>query len=485
MAASDANRLTPPAFRPLSDRRALLENLFAHGPIGLQICDAEGRSVLVNRAYLDLFGAAPPVGYDVLGDEAAAPAVRDALRRALAGETIAIPPLWYDAHAVARTPGALGRRVATQSTFLPLADRTGTIAHVALIFEDMTAELVQREQLEEERDLLAAVVDQVGDGIAMADAGGTLRLVNRAAREAGLRPGMALETLAPASPLADALSGEAVKDVFHYTAPDGTVKALAAVAVPLLRPDGTKRGVAVTLRDETERERREREADAAAHFRERFIGILGHDLRLPLTAVGASAAVIQRMPEAAPSVKAVAARIGSSTDRMGRMIGDVLDLTQARLGAGIPVSRKPCDLHEVARAAVEEALAASPDRQIVLQKSGDTRGSFDPDRIAQLMGNLLQNAIAYGSADEPIEVSVRGLDGHAEIEVSNGGAPIPEDSVKTLFDPFRRGDSVATRAHRGLGLGLFIVQQIARAHGGDADCLSQPARTAFTATFQR
>jgi len=463
----------------------LLENLFAHTPIGLQICDAQGRSVRVNRAYVELFGAAPPPAYNLLADDSADPKVRDALRRALSGAPVTIAPSWYDAHEIARSPAAVGRRVATQSTVLPLADASGNVSHVALIFEDMTAELVLREQLEEERDLLAAVVDQVGDGIAMADARGTLRLVNRVAREAGLRPGMDLESLAPASPLADALSGEAVKDVLHYTGPDGTVQALAAVAVPLLRPDGTKRGVAITLRDETERERREAEAEAAAHFRERFIGILGHDLRLPLTAVGASAAVLQRMPEASAAVKAVAARIAVSTDRMGRMIGDVLDFTQARLGAGIPVFRRPCDLHEVARMAVEEVLAASPDRSIILTRAGETSGSFDTDRVAQLLGNLLQNAVAYGPAGEPIEVAVRGFDGQVEIEVANGGTAIPEDSLQTLFDPFRRGDSPATSAHKGLGLGLFIVQQIARAHGGDAKCSSQPGRTTFSATLQR
>jgi signal transduction histidine kinase len=477
--------LSSATFSPLSNRPALLEKLFAHAPIGLQICDARGRSVLVNRAYVELFGAAPAAGYDVLADESAEPTVREALRRALAGETVAIPPVWYDAHKVARTPAAVGRRVATQSTFVPLADESSAVTHVALIFEDMTAELVQREQLEEERELLSALVDQVGDGIAMADARGTLRLVNRAARDAGLRPGMELGTLAPASPLAEALPGESVKEVVHHTAPDGTVQALAAVAVPLLRPDGTQRGVAITLRDETERERREREAEAAAHFRERFIGILGHDLRLPLTAVGASAAVILRMPDASPAVKGVAARIALSTERMGRMIGDVLDFTQARLGAGIPVTRKPCDLHEVARAAAEEAQAASADRQIAVQREGETSGSFDPDRIAQLLGNLLQNAIAYGPAEEPIEVVVRGFDGHVEIEVANGGAPIAEECLKTLFDPFRRGDVGTNSAHKGLGLGLFIVQQIARAHGGDARCMSQPGRTAFAATFQR
>jgi signal transduction histidine kinase len=331
------------------------------------------------------------------------------------------------------------------------------------------------------------VVDQVADGIVMADAAGTLRLVNRAAREVGVRPGMTIDALlgeAKDSPLGQALRGQPAKDVLHRLGPEGKTRALSAVATPLLRADGRRRGVVVTLRDETERELREEEVRKTAVFRERFIGILGHDLRSPLTAVVASASLIQRQRDASPVVKASAARISSSADRMARMIADLLDFTQARLGGGLAVQRRPCDLVEVARAAVDEILAANPDRQIRLVQEGETRGQFDADRAAQLLSNLLQNAVAYGPAAEPIDVEARGLPDRVEIAVTNGGAPIPAGICPSLFDPFRRG-AAAAKGGKGLGLGLFIVQQIARAHGGDARVDSGPRRTTFRAWFQR
>src|SRR5206468_2831463 len=132
--------------------------------------------------------------------------------RAFAGETIALPPVWYDPRELTQVQVSEGRRSAVQATFMPLLDAQGAVSHVAIVFKDMTAELVQREQLEEERELLAALVDQVGEGIVLADEHGTLRLANRAARELGVRPGMTLAGLTGGSPLTQALRGEAVKD---------------------------------------------------------------------------------------------------------------------------------------------------------------------------------------------------------------------------------------------------------------------------------
>ena len=182
-------------------------------------------------------------------------------------------------------------------------------------------------------------------------------------------------------------------------------------------------------------------------------------------------------------VLASAARISSSAERMGRMISDLLDFTQARLGGGMALERKPADLRPVVQAAVDEALAANPGREVLLAVDGDTRGEFDPDRIAQLLSNLLGNALAYGPADEAVRVSVRGREQGVEIAVENGGAEIPEGDRESLFDPFRRGRT--GQKTRGLGLGLFIVQQIARAHGGDVRVESSPGRTVFTVTLGR
>ncbi|HZR07094.1 MAG TPA: ATP-binding protein [Myxococcales bacterium] len=482
----------------IDDPVALLESLFAFAPVGLQIFEASGRSILVNQAFLDLFGSEPPPGYNVLHDEIAAErGILDLIRRAFAGETIHTPPIWYDPRELSHVEVDVGNRVAMSASFVPLRNRTGAVGHVAVVFEDLTSELAQREQLEEERELLAAIVDQVGEGIVMADDQGTLRLANRVAQELGVQVGTPLERWArsrlfdiegsplPSSrrPLLRALQGETVEAVVRQPLPDGSVRALNAVALPLRRPDGSLRGAVATFRDETDRVQREAAEKQAAHFRERFIGILGHDLRSPLTAILANAALVLRQSDVPDVAVAAAARIKSSAERMSRMISEVLDFTQARLGGGIPLHRRATDLGEIARAVTGEVSASNPDRAIDLGLEGDLSGSFDPDRAAQLLSNLLENAVAYAPANDRIRVGIVGREEAVEIVVDSAGAPIPEEERAALFDPFRRG--ARSSDSKGLGLGLYIVQQIARAHGGDVVLECGDGRVVIRAVLQR
>ncbi|MCA1825912.1 MAG: ATP-binding protein [Myxococcales bacterium] len=482
------------ALAQLPDPVSLLESLFARAPVALQIYDATGRSLLVNQAFLDLFGSQPPPEYNVLEDEIAAKnGVLALIQRAFGGETVTIPPVWYDPRELTQVRIEKGNRVAMSATFFPLFDRGGKVSHVAIVFKDLTAEMVQREEAEQERELLSAIVDQVSEGITMADEEGTLRIVNPAARELGARAGTPMakwaETSQPGAPvrefpLAKALRGEMAQSIVNRRGPDGLVRSLNVVAVPLRRADGSLRGAVATFRDETERVRQEKETEQSAHFRERFIGILGHDLRTPLTAILASAKLVMRLRDLPDPALAAAARISSSAERMGRMIADLLDFTEARLGGGLTVKRKPGDLRDSVRACVDEVSAANPGRTIDVEVEGDTTGAFDSDRVAQLLSNLLTNAIAYGPPDEPVGVAARGLERTVEISVRNGGAAIPDAEREELFDPFRRGSKASGHA-RGLGLGLFIVQQIAQAHGGDVAVESAPGRTVFTAILQR
>ena len=478
---------------------AILESLFALAPVGLQIYEVSGRSILVNQAFIELFGSEPPAGYNVLEDEIAEKnGVLDFIHRAFKGETVTMPTVWYDPRELTQVKVEKGNRVAMQATFLPLFDRAGQVSHVALVFKDLTREMLQRDQLEEERELLAALVDQVGEGIIMSDTAGVLRLVNRAAREMGVRPGTPLEKwrdiyglraadgrlFAPEeTPLGRALRGEPNAALVQHRLPDESVHLLNSVAVPLRRPDGSLRGAVVTFRDETERQRHEEEAKQTAHFRERFIGILGHDLRSPLTAILASAALLLRQRDLPATAVAAAKRVAGSAERMGRMISDLLDFTQARLGGGIALLRKPADLGEVAQAVVDEVGAAHAGRSVTLDIQGDASGEFDPDRTAQLLSNLLTNALAFSPPDLPVQVELRGREKAVEIAVSNAGPVIPPEEREVLFDPFRRGRAAGT--HRGLGLGLFIVEQIARAHGGEVRVESAGGRTTFRALLQR
>ncbi len=225
---------------------------------------------------------------------------------------------------------------------------------------------------------------------------------------------------------------------------------------------------------------------SAAEFRERFIGILGHDLRQPLgtLSIGTSVLMTHDLPEGdAKTVR----RLFAATQRMSRMIADLLDLTRTRLGGGIPVDRRPMDLNDACREVVEEVQMANPERVIELRAAADGRGAWDRDRLQQVCTNLIGNAIQYGDASAPIIVRVSGDEHDVTLVVENAGAAIPPAVQATLFDPFRRGtnEASAARGQGGLGLGLFIVQQIAQQHDGSITVESDEVRTAFSVRMPR
>ena len=236
-------------------------------------------------------------------------------------------------------------------------------------------------------------------------------------------------------------------------------------------------------RDIARREVLEAALRESATFREQFVGILGHDLQNPLNAVSMAADLLVRRGGLPDDQSATVARIVSSAARMRRMVDQLLDLTRARLAGGIPVEPRPgTDLADVAGSVVEELRIAHPEAQLTLEVSGHVSGEWDADRIAQMVSNLVANAIQHG-AGSPIDVQVRNGGGSATVEVHNGGSPIPPGVLPTIFDPFRRAQGAAARAH-GLGLGLFITREIVLAHGGTIDAVSSdPSGTTFRVTL--
>ncbi|WP_243337136.1 sensor histidine kinase [Anaeromyxobacter soli] len=219
-------------------------------------------------------------------------------------------------------------------------------------------------------------------------------------------------------------------------------------------------------------------------IRERFIGVLGHDLRSPLSAILMSADHMLRSGRLAPGLDRAAGRIARNAERMSRMVRDLLDLSRGRLGDGIPVDTTTrVDLGEVCHAAVEDAILTNPDREIILNASGDLWGQWDRDRAFQAVGNLLANALNYGEG--PVVVTAACASEGAVVQVTNHGEPITEDRLLRLFDPFQRGEAGAGN-REGLGLGLYIVSEIMRAHGGTvAVSSSREAGTTFTLTWPR
>ncbi|RZL61463.1 MAG: GAF domain-containing sensor histidine kinase [Variovorax sp.] len=218
---------------------------------------------------------------------------------------------------------------------------------------------------------------------------------------------------------------------------------------------------------------------AAAELREQFIAVLGHDLRNPLAAVGAAAELLRRRPEA--EVARIGERVRTSTRRMSRLIDDVLDFARGRLGSGIGVAIRETDrLSASLGDVVAELREAHPDRDIQtdLQLAGTLR--CDPDRIQQLVSNLLANALTYGDAKAPVVLEARVVADMLSLSVINSGDPISPGDLARIFEPYWRPAS--SQPGGGLGLGLHICSQIAKAHGGALTCSSSAdAGTRFTA----
>ncbi|EPX55655.1 histidine protein kinase AsgD [Cystobacter fuscus DSM 2262] len=159
-------------------------------------------------------------------------------------------------------------------------------------------------------------------------------------------------------------------------------------------------------------------------------------------------------------------RLHSSTERAVRMVRDLLDFTQARLGGRLKIEREPVNVHEVVRAAVEELQATHPERELRLETRGDGQGEWDGDRLAQLVGNLVGNALKYSPANSVVTVRNQGGPEDVRLEVHNLGEPISAEALPRLFQPLQRAVGGPDKTSRSVGLGLYIVDQIVRAHAG-------------------
>jgi phosphoserine phosphatase RsbU/P len=214
-----------------------------------------------------------------------------------------------------------------------------------------------------------------------------------------------------------------------------------------------------------EAHRLQAEAKDSALFAQQMIGIVSHDLRNPLSAIHMGALLLTKIGTS-PRQQTVVDRIARSTDRANRMISDLLDFTRARLGQGLAVVRRPLRAGDLVADCVDELKMAFPDRQLLLDgPGGDGTCEADRDRLTQLIGNLVANAMAYGDPARPVTVRWEVLDGSLAVSVHNFGTPIPPDLLATIFQPMTRGEDV-NASGRSVGLGLYIVSEIAKAHGG-------------------
>ncbi len=346
-----------------------------------------------------------------------------------------------------------------------------------------------RREAEEARRYLAAIVASSEDPIISKDLTGRILSWNAAAeRLFGYRAhevvGRSIELLMPPDRTEDfrgvierIARGERVE---HYETrrrrKDGSLVEVALTVSPVRDETGRIVAASKIARDLTAWREIERERQRT---RELLMGTLGHDLRNPLNTITASLFFLRR--HAPEGVQHVVDRMSSSTDRMARMIGQLLDFTRARLGGGIPLEKTAADLGAICTAIVDELGAQYPNR-LQLSADGEFPGVWDPDRLAQVFSNLIVNAIDYGSPDAPVTITMSRANGSAQIAVRNRGEGISDAERMSLFEPFRRG-SETKRSARGLGLGLYIAREIVRSHGGAIDLRTPPGEVIFTVTL--
>lgn len=264
---------------------------------------------------------------------------------------------------------------------------------------------------------------------------------------------------------------------------DGTYVWTLARAAPVLDERGDIVEWVGTNMDISESKRAEEEREAALRFAEQFIGILSHDLRNPITAIQMATQLLGRKAEREGDRQRLVERIAASTSRMSNMVAQLLDLTRVRLGTGLGIERNAIDLSHVVTAAIEELRLVYPTRIVECACEAAVQGSWDGDRLAQVVSNLVGNALQHGDPLRPVEVKLATVESAAVFEVKSYGPPIPPDLLPHIFDPYRHGEPRRGKS-QGLGLGLFITHEIVRAHGGRIDVHSAVAEgTRFIVTL--
>jgi PAS domain S-box-containing protein len=390
-----------------------------------------------------------------------APALLPLCARALSGEALQGLPLTGAAEVT-----TTGKRLHWRLSLLP-AVSGGTMAGLTLLLQDETARVREEELLRESELRLKSLLDLSCDGYLLLEKGTVLEASRGSASLLGYPP----EQLV-GQPLSRFLAPESRKAAQESQQTEMPYELIALrygdqrVPLQLLGREVTYHGrpaCLVALWDISGKKAAEEAAARAEYLREQFLGVVGHDLRTPLNTLqlGISALLLDgKLEEHHARQLGI---MGRAARRMERMIHDLLDFTRARLAGGIPVVPTPVVLGAVIERVMEEYRLAHPEHAIVPSIEGDMAGHWDEARLAQLLDNLLQNALRHSLQDVPIRLSVKGDPSGVTLTVLNKGPLLPPEEREAIFEPFRRGKRPAGE---GLGLGLYIAKQIAESHGG-------------------
>ena len=484
------------AFEALSANTSLLELILEQSGIGIIVVDANGDMRAFNpeaetqhgkgfmslppNEWIDTYGLCRLDGTKVRLEELA-------LFRALQGEDH--NTFTY----LVRHPNGTTRVISGHAN--PLRLGTGQLAGAVVVSRDDTERYwaekrsqAVRHELERSERLTRRLLDNSTDVLLFLDLHGCVLWKNpRAAEFLGLSGLASLET----TPFAH-LWAEDSQDLAgtHFQTAIGGQQ---TTFIGQTRADGAKEarwwsvnltldadlsdgqpGIFASLRDITQLKRVETEVREQAHFAQQLIGIVSHDLRNPISAILLSAGQLARHVDNDARQSRSIDRIAWAAQRANRLIYDLLDFTQSRLGGGLKIKLGHCDVAQLAQRTIEEIALQNPQRQIDLQVDGDAMAEIDADRVAQIFINLINNAIQHGPTESPICVSLSGDDGHLTLAINNLGPVIPAATLAELFEPMQRAKATASKT-RSIGLGLYIVKCIAEAHAGEVSAQSNAA----------
>jgi PAS domain S-box-containing protein len=431
---------------------------------------------------------------------------------ALVGRAFAALPLRVDGRII----GAFGFTFAHERRFphetLQFMEALGQHCALALerarLYEAERQARAEAEQLRDtlvaERTLLAAALEQLPVGVSIAEPGGRI-VQSNAAMEAiwghhvrsarsiadyqvfqGTRPDGS-PYRAEQWPLARTLlHGETVlREPVRMAHDDGSRRQIELSSTPVRDGEGRMLAGVVVATDITAHHQLQEALRREADLREKLLGIVSHDLRNPLQAISISGQLLQRGEALTPTQHKKVTRILTSVRRMDHLIRDLLDFARVRGGGTLPIQRQRTSLEDACRAVVDELQVAYPERSLLLETRGDMHGEWDADRLGQLVSNLLVNALTHGAEEEPVRVRLDGEAPELVLEVLNQGPPIPPELLPRIFEPYTRASSGGD-ALKGVGLGLFIVHEIATAHGGHITVSSTAETgTVFRVTLPR
>jgi PAS domain S-box-containing protein len=411
-----------------------------------------------------------------------------------------------------REPGAPLSEVFLNFSFQPILDASGGTDGILVLGYDITRQMQQEAErnalLEREREARAEAEDAearqrflaeaIPQQVWTARADGDLDFVNERVLEyfgaseaevlgSGWRASVHPDDLAECvRRWSESLrTGGEYECQFRLRRADGLYRWHLARALALHGPDGRIVKWFGTNTDMDELTRARDELRRRAEFDQQLIGIVSHDLRNPLNAIGIATSLLLQRGQLDEQQVGIVRRITSSSERAVRLIGDFLDFTQARVTGRIPVSRRSVNIKEIARQVFDEVLLTQPSRQGTFTHEGEQTGIWDPDRIAQVIGNLLGNAFQHSPESSVVRLATRGDDHVVTIEVHNEGTPIPPEDLARLFEPFERGTD-ASATGRSIGLGLYISRQIVNAHEGTLEVRSiEGEGTTFTVRLPR